>query len=79
MNFINFNFVTLNELNFGKFINKERDAENFILQSNLVNFVPPPSFQELRFRYCLSGGKIGLRRPIVNSYKTPHLYEGYIS
>ena len=42
MNFINFNFVILNELNFGEFINKERDAENFILQNNLVNLVPPP-------------------------------------
>jgi IS1 family transposase len=42
MNFINFNFVKLNELNFGEFINKERDAENFILQNNLVNLVPPP-------------------------------------
>ncbi len=42
MNFINFNFVTLNELNFGEFINKERDAENFILQNNLVNLVPSP-------------------------------------
>jgi hypothetical protein len=42
MNFINFNFVTLNELNFGEFINKEREAENFILQNNLVNLVPPP-------------------------------------
>jgi hypothetical protein len=45
MNFINFNFVTLNELNFGEFINKERDAENFILQNNLVNLVPHQVFK----------------------------------
>ncbi len=42
MNFVNLNFVMLNELNFGEFISKERDAENFILQNNLVNLVPPP-------------------------------------